>query len=91
MDPAAHLRKQTAHPTLYIPGYLLVLVAAAGAYERVFFLAPIALLSLSLLITFYIALRKPRSRHHAALIFIIIFLTAVFGGIHYAPLFQHGS
>ncbi len=89
-DPAAHLRKQTAHPVLYIPGYLLAIAAGAVAYQRVHHITPIALLALSLAITLFIAIRKPRSRHHAALIFILIFLTAVFGGLHYAPLFHHG-
>jgi hypothetical protein len=89
-DPAAHLRKQTAHPVLYIPGYLLALSAAILAYQRAHHFTPIVLLALSLAITLYIAIRKPRSRHHAALIFIIIFLTAAFGGIHYAPLFRNG-
>ena len=91
MDPAIHLRKQTAHPVLYIPGYLLAIAAGAVAYQRVHHITPIVLLALTLAITLYIFIRKPRSRHHAALIFILIFLTAVFGGIHYAPLFKHGS
>lgn len=89
-DPAAHLRRQTAHPVLYVPGYLLAIAAGAVAYQRVHPITPIVLLALALSITLYIAIRKPRSRHHAALIFILIFLTAAFGGIHYAPLFQHG-
>jgi hypothetical protein len=91
LDPAAHLRAQTAIPFLYVPGYLLAIVAAAAAYQRVHHTTPLVLIALSLLITLYIAIRKPRSRHHAALIFIIIFLTAVFCGIHYAPLFHYGS
>ncbi len=91
MDPAIHLRKQTAHPALYIPGYLLAIAVGAVAYQRVHHITPIVLLALALAITLYIFIRKPRSRHHAALIFILIFLTAAFGGIHYAPLFKHGS
>lgn len=90
LDPVARLRAQTAHPVLYVSGYLLAIGAAAVAYQRVHHITPIILLTLSLLITIYIAIRKPRSRHHAALIFILVFLTAALGGIHYAPLFQHG-
>ena len=89
-DPGAHLRQQTASPFLYAPGYLLAIAAAAAAFKRVHHITPIVLLALALLITLYIAIRKPRSRHHAALIFILVFLTAAFGGIHYAPLFKHG-
>jgi hypothetical protein len=90
MDPAEHLRKQSAGPFLYVPGYLLAIAAAAFAFQRVHHITPIVLLALALLFTLYIAIRKPRSRHHAALIFILVFLTAAFGGIHYAPLFKHG-
>ena len=89
-DLTARLRAQTASPFLYIPGYLLAAAAAISAYQRVHHITPVSLLALSLLITLYIAFRKPRSRHHAALIFIVIFLTAALGGIHYAPLFQYG-
>ncbi|MDP4848243.1 MAG: hypothetical protein NWR51_13390 [Akkermansiaceae bacterium] len=88
-DPALHLRKQTAHPLLYIPGYLLAIGAAVTIYKHFHHITPLALLLCSLLIVIFIALKKPRSRHHAALIFIVIFLTAAFGGIHYAPLFQN--
>lgn len=89
-DPAARLRAQTASPFLYVPGYLLAVAAAVTAYQRVHPVTPLTLLGLSLLITFYIAVRKPRSRHHAALIFLVIFLTAALGGTHYAPFYQHG-
>ena len=90
LDPAAHLRRQTAQPALYLPGYLLAVAAAVVTFQRVHHITPIVLLALSLAITLYIAIRKPRSRHHAALIFIVAFIAAVFGVIHYAPLFQHG-
>lgn len=90
LDPAAHLRRQTAQPPLYLPGYLLAAAAAIVTFQRVHHITPIVLLALSLAITLYIAIRKPRSRHHAALIFIVAFIAAVFGVIHYAPLFQHG-
>jgi hypothetical protein len=89
MNPAANLRKQTASPFLYVPGYLFAIVAAATAYQRFHHLTPIVLLSLSALIMIFIAARKPHSRHHAALLFILIFLTLAFGGLHYAPLFNH--
>lgn len=89
-DPAAHIRKQIASPFLYAPGYLLAIAAAVVAFKGAHHITPMVLLALALAITLYIAIRKPRSRHHAALIFILIFLTAAFGGLHYAPLFKHG-
>jgi hypothetical protein len=90
MDPISHVRKQTASPFLYTPGYLLIVAAAATAYQRFLYLTPATLLALATLIMIVIAATKPRSRHHAALLFILIFLTLAFGGLHYAPLFNHG-
>lgn len=89
-DPAAHIRKQIASPFLYIPGHLLTFAAAVTAYQRVHFITPAALIGLATVIMIFIAWRKPRSRHHAALLFIAVFLTLVFGALHYAPLFQNG-
>jgi hypothetical protein len=88
-DPAAHLRKQTASPFLYAPGYLFASAAAITSYLRVHYITPAGLLGLAIVIMLFIALRKPRSRHHAALLFIVVFLTLVFGALHYAPLFQN--
>lgn len=89
-DPAAHIRKQIASPFLYIPGYLLTLAAVVTAYKRVHYITPAGLIVLATLIMVFIVWRKPRSRHHAALLFIAVFLTLVFGALHYAPLFQNG-
>ena len=89
MDPAAYLRKQTASPFLYVPGYLLAIAAGITAYQSFHYITPATLLAISSIIMIFIALRKPRSRHHAALLFIAVFLTFVFGALHYAPLFQN--
>jgi hypothetical protein len=90
MDPAAHLRRQIASPFLYSPGYLLAIAAGAAIFLHVHHITPIVLLAIATLVMIFIAVRKPRSRHHAALLFILIFLTLVFGALHYAPLFSHG-
>jgi hypothetical protein len=90
MDPVAYLRKQTASPFLYVPGYLLAIAAGIAAYQRFHYITPSVLLAISAFILVFIAWRKPRSRHHAALLFIIVFLTLVFGALHYAPLFKDG-
>lgn len=89
-DPVAYLRKQTASPFLYAPGYLFAVAAGVTAYQRFQYITPAALLTVSAIIMLFIALRKPRSRHHAALLFIAVFLTLVFGALHYAPLFRNG-
>ena len=88
--PVDYFRKQTASPFLYSAGYFLAIVAGVTAYNSFHYITPAALLGLSSLIIIYIALRKPCSRHHAALLFIVVFLTLVFGALHYAPLFKDG-
>lgn len=88
-DPAAYLRKITAHPLLLTPAYMFALGAGFGAWQRVFYLTPLILLALSAAITVYIFIARKRSRHHAAILSIIIIMTLVFGGLYYAPLFSH--
>lgn len=90
-DPAAYLRSLTASPFLIGPGYLLAIAASTTVYLRFHYITPAALLALATAILLFIALRKPRSRHHAALLFIVVFLTLVFGALYYAPLLNHGS
>lgn len=85
-DPAIHLKKITAHPVLLAPAYLLAFAAAFAAWHRAFYAAPLVLISLSILLTVYIFICKKRSRHHAAILTIIIVMTLTFGGLHYAPL-----
>ena len=89
MEPITHLFNQTASPLLYAPGYLFALAAGITAYHRFLYITPAALLSLSTIILLYIAWRKPHSRYHAALLFVIVFLTLVFGALHYATYFQN--
>ena len=88
-DPAAHLRKITAHPLLLIPAYLFAFAAGATAWQRVHHITPIALLAVAGAFALYIFIKKKRSRHHAAILAIIILMTLVFGGLHYAPVFNH--
>jgi len=88
-DPAAHLRKITAHPILLIPTYLLALAAALAAWQRAFYLTPLILLVIASLLTVYIFFTKKRSRHHAAILIIIIVMTLAFGGLYYAPYFSY--
>ncbi len=90
INPADHLRKLTAHLALLIPAYLIAVGGAAVIFRNVHYVTPLALLGLASCLALFIFIKKPRSRHHAGFIFIIVFLTLVFGGIHYAPLFNYG-
>lgn len=88
-DPVVQLRKITAHPILLIVTYLPALGAPIAAWQNTDYRIPAGLLLLATLLTFYIFLAKKRSRHHAAILTIIITMTLVFGGLHYAPLFNY--
>jgi hypothetical protein len=86
-DPAAHLKKLAVHPVLLTFTYLLAFTAIYTAWNAYHFITPISLICVSGLLTAYIFWTKKRSRHHAAILFIILVMTLVFGGIHYAPYF----
>lgn len=89
IDPASHLRSITASPWLLAPAYLLALSAGVTIWQRFHHVTPLALLIISSSLTAFVFLKKIRSRHHCAILFIIILMTLVFGGRHYAPLFQN--
>ncbi len=86
-DPVAHLKKLEAHPVLLGFAYLPALAAIYAAWNTFHFITPISLICVSGLLTAYIFWTKKRSRHHAAILLIILAMTLVFGGIHYAPYF----
>ncbi len=88
-DPAAHLKKITAGFFLLIPAYLFALAAGFAAWKRVHHITPLSLLAVASIFAIFIFIRKKRSRHHAAFLAIIIILTLVFGGLHYAPVFNY--
>jgi hypothetical protein len=88
-DPAAHIRRQTASPFICVPGYMFAIAAAITAYQSLNYMIPAGLLALAAIIMVFIAFWKPRSRHHAALLFIVVFLNLVFSALHYAPLFRN--
>jgi hypothetical protein len=88
-DLAAHIRRQTASHFIYVPGYIFAIAAAITAYQSSNYMIPAGLLALAAIIMVFIAFWKPRSRHHAALLFIVVFLNLVFSALHYAPLFRN--
>lgn len=67
--PIAAIQAQTAHWLLLALGYLLCLAGGIGG----------------LLVAVFIAVKKPRSRHHAALMLILAALVLVFGTLYYLP------
>lgn len=87
-DPVARLKKLEAHPILLGLAYLTALAAIYTAWKTFHYITPISLICVSGLLTAYIFWTKKRSRHHAAILLIILAMTLVFGGIHYAPLFK---
>ena len=86
-NPIAHLEQLSVHPVLLTITYLIAFTAIFAAWKTVYFVTPISLIFVSGLLTAYIFWKKKRSRHHAAILFIILVMTLVFGGIHYAPFF----
>ncbi len=84
-DPGAHLKKMTAGLFLLIPAYLCAFAAGFVAWKRVHHVTPIGLLVIAAILAIYIFIAKKRSRHHSAFLAIIILLTLVFAGLHYAP------
>jgi hypothetical protein len=86
-NPIAYLEQLSAHPVLLTIAYLIAFTAIFAAWKTVYFVTPISLIFVSGLLTAYIFWKKKRSRHHAAILFIILVMTLVFGGIHYAPFF----
>ena len=81
-----------AHPALLIPGYLL---AIAGGSCFFFYEVPMAATAgcaaTALLISGFIFVRRPISRHHAGFIAIIALLVLVFGALHFFPQLRHAT
>ena len=65
--PIGAIRSQMAHKFLLFLGYLFCLAGGAGG----------------LMVALFIVVRKPRSRHHAVLMFILAVLVLVFGIRYY--------
>ncbi len=80
--PIQALRSQAANPIFLVIAYLLCLTGAGLALGGIY-ISGIVCSALSLLGAFFIFWRKPRSRHHAAMITIISMLVLVFGSVYY--------
>ncbi len=81
-----------AHPALIIPGYLLIITAAACMlYYELSINVTGGCIATALLIAVFIYLRKPLSRHHAAFISVMSLFVIVFGALHYFPQLRYGT
>jgi len=81
-----------AHPALLAPGYILAIAGASCFYFYEFPMAATAgCAATALLISGFIFLRRPISRHHAAFIAVIALFVIVFGALHYFPQLQHAT
>lgn len=101
--PPPDFRFAPSNPLWIITGYMLALAAALICTRPVFHslfpaatrLHPLAtagvLDALALAVAAGIFLRRFYSRHHAAIILIIVAFTLVFASIHYIPILRHGS
>ncbi len=75
-----------------IPGYLLALSGFACQYwQQIPLPATASAAGLALLVSLYILLRRPLSRHHSGFISIITLLVLVFAALHYFPHLRHAS
>jgi len=81
--------KTSAPLLLLVFCYLLILGGAVLAWRDALFYVPAACEVAALLIAAFIFLKKPHSRHQAAIISILTLLITTFGALHYLPLFRH--
>ncbi|MFT4175881.1 MAG: hypothetical protein QM627_04425 [Luteolibacter sp.] len=74
---------------LVIFGYLTALIAPACVYFLTSLVGPAVCGILALATAAFIFLKRPYSRHHAAFILILVFLTAIFGALYHFPQLRH--
>ncbi|MCP5535468.1 MAG: hypothetical protein H7A51_04440 [Akkermansiaceae bacterium] len=85
--PVQHIKNQAVNPLLLGLAYILCL-SGAGLAIGALYLPAITCAALSLLFTLFIFWKKPRSRHHAAIMAIISLLVLVFGTVYYLEQFE---
>jgi len=92
MNTAPNRRLFPAHPALIAPGYLAIVVAAAGLW---FYQIPLWATAICAVISFAVAtllfLRHPVSRHHAAFIAVLAVLLLAFSALYYFPQPRHAT
>lgn len=85
--PVLQIKNQALNPFLLGLGYVLCFVGAGLAIGKVY-IPGISCAAVSLIITVAIFWKKPRSRHHAAMMAIISLLVLVFGTVYYLNQFE---
>ena len=89
---ALHPALTTAHLAVVIPGYLFALGGAVCFYDYEITIGITAgCVAAALLVSGFIFLKKPLSRHHAAFIAVMSLFVIVFGALHYFPQLRHGT
>jgi uncharacterized membrane protein YozB (DUF420 family) len=73
-------------------GYLFALAAIVGCYYYQFVIYTTGIcLACSFLVAFFLLVRKPYSRHHAAFIGVISLLITIFSVLYYFPQLRYGT
>ncbi|MBT8045456.1 MAG: hypothetical protein KJO79_10940 [Verrucomicrobiae bacterium] len=80
--PIQQIKNQALNPILLAICYLLCLNAAGLALGKIY-LPGVVCAALALLLSILIFWKKPRSRHHSAIMAIISLLVLVFGSVYY--------
>ena len=95
--PVQQLQNQAIHRAVLTGFYILSLIGAGlvigaiypiGPIDEIFFIGGVACMSACLLASFFIFWKKPRSRHHAAILVIISLLVLVLGSVYYIEQFE---
>jgi len=90
--PVQHLQRQALSKPVLGFFYLLAFIGAGlvaysfypyASVEELYFKSGFACVIAVVLMSFFIFLKKPRSRHHGAFLLIISLLVLVFGSVYY--------
>lgn len=85
--PVQEIKTQALHPVWLTLCYLLCLTGVGLGVTQIFIPA-LACAASAQIINLFIYFKKPRSRHHAAIIAIISLLVLVFGTVYYLEQFE---
>lgn len=90
--PPPNPKLAVAHFALLIPGYLCAIAGASCFLSREFPMAATGTcVAVALLISAFVFVRRPLSRHHAGFIAVIALFVLVFGTLHFFPHLRHAT
>jgi len=81
--------KLTAPLPLLILGYFLAIMGTVLTFLDTQMFIPAACEALAILITAFVFIKKPQSRAHASLIFVIAFFSTLYVVFHFSPNLRH--